>query len=154
MNRLIPLPYRILALAILSAALVGFGWVMGADHVQGEWDKENLARAEADRRAEAKARAKENDWQEKWRGASNARTELEKRLEVARAAAIAADGRLRRATDDFQRRLSEASIETCRTAASTAAALLGDCSAAYRDLARAADGHVADVGQCEAAWPD
>ena len=35
---LIPWPYRLLALAALSVALVGFGWVKGAGHVQDEWD--------------------------------------------------------------------------------------------------------------------
>lgn len=35
---LIPLPYRLLALALLAAALLGFGWVKGAAHVQARWD--------------------------------------------------------------------------------------------------------------------
>lgn len=35
---LAPLPYRLLALALLAVALLGFGWVKGASHVQGEWD--------------------------------------------------------------------------------------------------------------------
>jgi len=35
---LIPWPYRLLALALLAAALIGFGWVKGAGHVQAKWD--------------------------------------------------------------------------------------------------------------------
>ena len=35
---LIPLPYRLLAMAAFAFALVGFGWVKGAGHVQAEWD--------------------------------------------------------------------------------------------------------------------
>ena len=35
---LAPWPYRLLALAALAAALIGFGWVKGAGHVQTEWD--------------------------------------------------------------------------------------------------------------------
>ncbi len=35
---LIPLPYRLLAIATLIASCVGFGWVKGADHVQDAWD--------------------------------------------------------------------------------------------------------------------
>ena len=35
---LIPWPYRWLAVAALAAALVGFGWVRGAGHVQAQWD--------------------------------------------------------------------------------------------------------------------
>jgi len=33
----IPLPYRLLAIAALIAACIGFGWVNGADHVQDKW---------------------------------------------------------------------------------------------------------------------
>ena len=35
---LIPWPYRWLALVLLAAALIGFGWVKGAGHVQTQWD--------------------------------------------------------------------------------------------------------------------
>ena len=35
---LIPWPYRLLALVALAAALIGFGWVKGAGHVQARWD--------------------------------------------------------------------------------------------------------------------
>lgn len=31
-------PYRLLALAALGVALVGFGWIKGASHVQAQWD--------------------------------------------------------------------------------------------------------------------
>ena len=34
----IPWPYRLLALVALSVALVGFGWIKGASHVQAQWD--------------------------------------------------------------------------------------------------------------------
>ena len=35
---LIPWPYRLLALVLLAAALIGFGWIKGAGHVQAQWD--------------------------------------------------------------------------------------------------------------------
>lgn len=153
----IPEAYRMLAGAIavlaMAAGLYLLGRHDGAEDVRADWNKEKLVLAQAAIEADKQARDKENDWQEKWKGAVNARTELEKRLEGARATAVAADDRLRRAAGDFQRRLSEASVETCRTAAGTAAVLLGECGAAYRELAAAADGHVADLGQFEEAWP-
>ncbi|MDR2014618.1 MAG: hypothetical protein LBP99_03215 [Azoarcus sp.] len=31
-------PYRMLALAALAVALLGFGWIKGARHVQAQWD--------------------------------------------------------------------------------------------------------------------
>ena len=34
----IPWPYRLLALAALGVALVGFGWIKGASHIQEQWD--------------------------------------------------------------------------------------------------------------------
>ena len=34
----IPWPYRLLALAALGVALVGFGWIKGASHIQAQWD--------------------------------------------------------------------------------------------------------------------
>ena len=35
---LVSWPYRLLTLIALAAALVGFGWVKGAEHVQAQWD--------------------------------------------------------------------------------------------------------------------
>lgn len=35
---LIPWSYRWLALALAAAALIGFGWIKGAGHVQAQWD--------------------------------------------------------------------------------------------------------------------
>ena len=34
----IPWPYRLLVLAVLGVALVGFGWIKGAGHAQTQWD--------------------------------------------------------------------------------------------------------------------
>lgn len=34
----IPWPYRWLAIAALAVALIGFGWIKGASHVQAQWD--------------------------------------------------------------------------------------------------------------------
>lgn len=105
--------------------------------------------------AEAKdaARIKEQGWFLKNERATNERIETEKKLDIARAASRAAAERLRIATSDFSQRLSAASLEACRNAAGTAAELLGECSAAYRQVADAADGHAADAEQCISAWP-
>lgn len=35
---LIPWLYRWLAIVLLAAALIGFGWIKGAGHVQAQWD--------------------------------------------------------------------------------------------------------------------
>jgi len=55
---LIAWPYRLLALAALGIALLGFGWLTGASHVQAQWDaataKQQQAQAQSQiRQAEA-----------------------------------------------------------------------------------------------------
>lgn len=151
-------PYRILASTIATALLIIAAIAWWSAHNAGQ-QKIGYDRATAeyqvklDEQKEA-ARKKEDEWQAKWRLATDERTEIENKLALSRASAAAADDRLRRATDDFSKRLSVASVEACRTAAETAAGLLGECSAAYRQVAGAADGHLADLQQCEAAWPE
>ena len=103
--------------------------------------------------AQEEARQRERKMMERWEEAQNARIQTEITLDRARAVAAAADRRLQQSAADFGQRLSSATAEACRAAATTAAALLGECSAAYRELAAAADGHAADVGAVMAAWP-
>lgn len=38
---LAPLPYRLLILTMIAAALFGYGWLEGAAHVQDRWDAAN-----------------------------------------------------------------------------------------------------------------
>jgi len=57
----IPWPYRLLALAALGLALVGFGWVKGAGHVQAQWDtavQQQALQAAAVREEQAQATVK------------------------------------------------------------------------------------------------
>lgn len=96
----------------------------------------------------------ERGWRKQLEDANHDRIETEKRLAGFRTAAADADDRLRRAATDFSQRLSVATLEAARHAAETAASLLGECSTAYRDVAAAADGHLADAEQCAAAWPE
>ena len=53
----IPWPYRLLALAALGVALVGFGWIKGANHVQAQWvaaiQQQALQAAARERQAQA-----------------------------------------------------------------------------------------------------
>ncbi|MGE3853009.1 MAG: hypothetical protein AB7K09_14800 [Planctomycetota bacterium] len=57
----IPWPYRWLALVALGVALVGFGWIKGAGHVQAEWDaavQEQILQAAAVRERQTQATVK------------------------------------------------------------------------------------------------
>lgn len=51
---LIPLPYRLLALALLAAALLGTGWVYGARHEQGKVAREQVSSLKSTLRTERK----------------------------------------------------------------------------------------------------
>lgn len=58
---LIPWPYRWLALALAAAALIGFGWIKGAGHVQAQWDaavQQQTLQAAAVRERQAQATVK------------------------------------------------------------------------------------------------
>ena len=58
---LIPWPYRLLALVLLAAALIGFGWIKGAEHVQARWDaavQQQTLQAAAIRERQAEATVK------------------------------------------------------------------------------------------------
>lgn len=57
----IPWPYRLLALTTLGVALVGFGWIKGASHVQAQWDaaiQQQTLQAAAARERQAQATVK------------------------------------------------------------------------------------------------
>ena len=148
-----------LLLKIAAAVLLviaGVWWWHSHNAAQQQIGYDRAATECAVKLAEAKdaARTIEKSWFLKYERASNDRTSLENKLAQYRAAAAAADDRLRLATAEWRIRLSVAPVEACRTAASTAAGLLGECSAAYRQVAEAADGHAADVRQYESAWPE
>lgn len=58
---LIPWPYRWLAIVLLAAALIGFGWIKGAGHVQARWDaavQQQTLHAAAVRERQAQATVK------------------------------------------------------------------------------------------------
>ena len=58
---LIPWPYRWLAIAALAVALIGFGWIKGAGHVQARWDaavQQQTLQAAAVRQRQAEATIK------------------------------------------------------------------------------------------------
>lgn len=92
---LIPAPYRALALALLAAALVGFGWVKGAGHVQDKWDAAEGARAQAVTEA-VLARVAANKKEAERQAATNRKITEGKDREIATLTArLNAAGRLR-----------------------------------------------------------
>ena len=57
LTALVPLPYRALALALLAAALLGFGWLKGAEHVQDKWDAADVRNSQTTARISVKQAA-------------------------------------------------------------------------------------------------
>ena len=58
---LIPWPYRLLALAALAVALIGIGWIKGAERVQAKWDaaiQQQILQTAAVRQHQAEATVK------------------------------------------------------------------------------------------------
>ena len=51
---LIAWPYRLLALAALCIALFCFGWLKGANHVQGQWDATSAGQQQAQAQAQTR----------------------------------------------------------------------------------------------------
>lgn len=95
LTALIPAPYRALALALLAAALVGFGWVKGAGHVQDKWDAAEGTRAQAVTEA-VLARVAANKKEAERQAATNRKITEGKDREIASLTArLNAAGRLR-----------------------------------------------------------
>jgi len=138
----------VIAVGIFLAGVAGgIKWHAGQDAI-----KENL-RLETVRIQAAAHRADERRQSEQTIGALNA---AQKRVQVAREAAAAANdaaGRLRDDIADIQRRLPSASLDACRQHAAALGAVLNSCRAEYEALGRDAQGHADDTRTLEDAWP-
>lgn len=142
--------------AVALAVVLAVVWWGAHNAAQQQIGYDRAAGEYAAAQAEAKegALVTERAWRKKLEDATNARIEAEKQLALSRAAAAAADDRLRKSARDFRQRLSGATAEACRAAAETAAGLLEECSGRYRAVAAAAAGHAADVRKLSEAWPE
>lgn len=144
-----------IALVAAAIATVLLGWKSFLDGQRKiGYDKAILEFQIKESEAKAKALILERAWTAKWETSVKERIADEEKIIKLRSAALAADNRLRLATEVFNSRVRELSAEACPNAAITAAGLLGDCASEYRELAEKADRHVADLRQCLSAWPE
>lgn len=150
----LPLPSRLLLLAVVVAGIFAYGWSAGAGHVQGKWDQAKAVQLQAALAAEQAARAKEQSINQRIQEAQNAATEREKKLRADADAARAAAGGLRDTVTAIRGQLSAATAEACRQTADAALAVFGECQARYGAVAEAADGHANDAQLCRDAWPE
>lgn len=152
---LIPWWARLAALAALCLALIGYGWVKGANANQVKFDKyvakQNIELLAAINRAGERTRTLQSKKDEALNVA--ALKTQEKSRALARATATG-DG-LRDDLDAAKRSrdLSEYSITACRADLATRDELLGSMDRAGRGMAEKAQGHAIDAAACLSAWP-
>ena len=142
------------AAAIVAAALAGWaGW-----QVQGWRLGEQIAalksqQAEAVATATREARAQESA---RFTNVQEAQNAAQKRAQVARADADRARGeldRLRNSVAAARGGVPGESAAACTQRADAAGDVLGQCAAAYSDLAAVADRHASDARTLIEAWP-
>lgn len=108
----------------------------------------------AEEKAQAAQRVREMNNFRRMENAHETAAKLQAERDAARAAAGAADRRLRDTLDDFDRRLDGATREAAISAARSLRGVFDACVAEYRGVADAADGHFADAVTCRAGWPE
>lgn len=154
---LIPDPWRLaarLALAgFLLLTLYTLGHHDGAARVQQRWDAAKVAATQAQLAAEHTARQREQLILQRLQKADHDAAQREIAHRAAADAAATAAGQLRHTVTDLRRRLSIATVESCRATAETALIVFSECTDQYRALAATADGHASDVQTLTDAWP-
>jgi hypothetical protein len=83
---------------------------------------------------------------------SNA-TKREQALRDVVAASNVSAGKLRNTLDAISRSSGTATAEALRTTNATLTTVFADCTARYREMGQAADGHASDVRTLIEAWP-
>jgi hypothetical protein len=153
MLRLIPWPYRILALAALALTLIGYGWLKGAEHGEDKLNQHLALDAKEELASITKAAAKTAAMQLQKDKAIHDAAQREKTLRAAaRAAGNERDG-LRRELAQSRAKLSIASSESLRKRVAALEDVFEQCSERYTELAEKADRHASDALTLEQAWP-
>lgn len=153
MLSLVPMPYRILALVVLSIALVGFGYVRGLHTGEAKLNAYVVAQQDATIKLQAAAAAKTRAMQAQKDGALNAATTRAQRNAADASGARADAASLRDELAAAKRQLSSASVDAVRKYAAAAADVFEQCVGRYTGVAEKADGHASDTLTLEQAWP-
>jgi hypothetical protein len=142
------------AAAIVAAALAGWaGWQVQAWRLGEQIEAIKSQQAEAVATATREARAQESA---RFTNVQEAQNAAQKRAQVARADADRARGeldRLRDATRATRGGVPGESAAACAQRADAGADVLGQCAAAYLDLAAIADRHANDARTLIESWP-
>ena len=150
---LIPLPYRILALIALAAALMGFGWVKGAEHGEAKLNEYQLQVQANTDRANQDNIAKTLALQAQVTKAQNDAIKRAHDLQVVVSQSRAQSDSLRNDLDRLKGNLPQLADDAIRKYAATLADVLGECVTQYQSVAASADGHAIDAQTLSDAWP-
>lgn len=146
--------YTHAAAAIIAASLAGWaGWSVQGWRLGEQIEAIKSQQAEAVATATREARAQESA---RFTNVQEAQNAAQKRAQVARADADRARGELDRLRDTIRATAGGVpgeSTASCTQRADTSADLLGQCAAAYLDLAAIADRHASDARTLIEAWP-
>ena len=146
--------YTHAAAALLGAAIAATGaWQVQSWRYTGQIATIQAAQLEAVNTATREARAQES---KRFQGVQDAETAAKTRAQAARRDADAARTELDRLRDAIRTSTGGVpgeSATACAERADTAGNVLGQCAAAYQELARAADAHASDARTLSEAWP-
>ena len=140
--------------ALIAAALAGWaGWSVQGWRLGEQIAALKTAQAEAVNTATREARAQESA---RFKGVQDAQSAAQTRAQAARRDADAARSELDRLRNDIAATrggVPGESATACAQRADAAGDVLGQCAAAYSDLAAIADRHASDARTLIEAWP-
>lgn len=151
--KIIPLAYRWLALIVLAVALMGFGWVKGAEHVEQRLLKYQAQIEKNDAAANKLHAATALKWRDNVIKAQNAGNKRAQQAKADADAATAVAGSLQHDLDQFKRdlpTLTRAAVDKYAVALDD---VFGQCTGRYTTVAEKATGHAGDVRTLSDAWP-
>ena len=143
----------VLSHAVLAGLAALLAWQLTATHYQAQVAQVQAERAQAQAQAAADALAQQIAFQTRLQEARDAAIKREAALRRDVGAARDALYGLRGAAERARAELPGYSAAAAAGVAGTAAELLAQCAAAYRDVAESADGHAADALTLHEAWP-
>jgi hypothetical protein len=150
-------PYKYVVDFLVIAALVGIAAFgvhkynayqqdIGAARVQDQWDKAVILAKDAQRQREIQFQKEKDD----------AIAQAAKSAQVSAAAAASAtqSGRVLQSTiETILARSGSDSVDANRKYTAALATVLTECTSAYREMAKNADGHATDEQTLMSAWP-
>ncbi len=147
------LPAKIAALLATVIVCLATGWGFGIRYEKGQTAIRNMQIANEQKAAYAKFRNTERGWMDEVAKAQQERVSREKTLKAdADRARNERDG-LRDDLANANRQLATAPADAVRKYASAVSDVFEQCSREYQEVAREADGHLADRLMLERAWP-